>query len=250
MITELVYLQDFDIVTCDAAVTNVEPTEDGRIDVQLDKTCFYPRGGGQDWDTGTLKSDSKTFIVEEVRLDQEGIVHHIGTFEGEDFAEGVSVHAVVDKRRRAINTRLHSGGHLIDMAIAQIGLPWIATKGAHYPHMCNIEYSPGGFEGDIEDAKAKIQARVDELLKSDYEHKAVFMPVEEMHTVCRSVPPNIPINKPARVMLYADNFGIPCGGTHTRTNGEIGEVVVTGVRLKKGIIKVNYVVKDINEAQK
>lgn len=50
MATALIYLDGFGITTCDAKVTAVEKTEDQRIDVQLDKTCFYPRGGGQDWE--------------------------------------------------------------------------------------------------------------------------------------------------------------------------------------------------------
>ncbi len=55
MATELEYLKDFDVAECTANVVGVAQNEDGRIAVLLDRTCFYPRGGGQDWDTGVVK---------------------------------------------------------------------------------------------------------------------------------------------------------------------------------------------------
>ncbi|HKU18633.1 MAG TPA: hypothetical protein VJP80_05135 [Candidatus Saccharimonadales bacterium] len=45
MATQLVYLEDFDVITCSASVTAVDTTEDGRVDIQLNRTCFYPCGG-------------------------------------------------------------------------------------------------------------------------------------------------------------------------------------------------------------
>ena len=81
MATELLYLDDFDVLTAPATVTAVTVLEDGRLDVVLDRTCFYPRGGGQDWDTGTIRGGHAAFRVEEVRLDEHGVVHHLGAGE-------------------------------------------------------------------------------------------------------------------------------------------------------------------------
>ncbi len=246
--TKLLYLEQFDALSCTATVQSVSVAEDDRTDAILDQTCFYPRGGGQDWDMGTVTNGAVRLNVQEVRLDEHGQVHHIGQSQG-TLKSGDTVEGAVDAGRRDINTRLHSAGHLLDMAVTRLDLAWIPTKGAHYPHMSKVEYDPNGYDGDLEALKPQLQAKINELLTSDYEHRPVFMPVSEMHTVCRHVPPNIPTNKPARVMLYADDFGIPCGGTHTRTNQQIGEVIITGLRSKKGIIKVDYAVKGINEKQ-
>lgn len=60
-------MNDFDIETCNANVTKISSIEGGRVDIELDKTCFYHRGGGQDWDTGTATTDEAVLLVQEVR---------------------------------------------------------------------------------------------------------------------------------------------------------------------------------------
>merc|ERR1711964_574977 len=63
------------------------------IDVQLDRTIFYPQGGGQPTDTGLIFVGEKVFKVAFVGCDDHvgGVIHHYGTFESESFAEGDSV---------------------------------------------------------------------------------------------------------------------------------------------------------------
>ncbi|QQS22134.1 hypothetical protein IPM09_01140 [Candidatus Saccharibacteria bacterium] len=48
-------------------MTKISSIEGGRVDIELDKTCFYHRGGGQDWDTGTATTDEAVLLVQEVR---------------------------------------------------------------------------------------------------------------------------------------------------------------------------------------
>src|SRR5690349_15737021 len=98
--TELLYMQDFDVESCEASVLSVSQTEDGRTDIMLDQTCFYARGGGQDWDNGTISKDGAAFSVNEVRLDEEGNVHHFGTVTSGSFAAGDHVNCQVDHERR------------------------------------------------------------------------------------------------------------------------------------------------------
>ncbi len=245
MATELAYLQDFGVEACDAKVIAVEKTDDGRTDVVLDRTCFYPRGGGQDWDTGTMTGGAKTFAVEEVRLDENGVVHHLGQ-KNEPFVAGATVQGTVDGARRNINTQLHSAGHLLDMAVDRLGWPWVPGRGAHYPHMSFVEYTvPENTVAD-DTMVATLQAKIDELHASDYQNQIHFVPVDEMGKLCRHVPPNIPTNKPSRVVLYADDFGIPCGGTHVRTVRDIPTITVTKIKIRKGLAKVSYAVAGIN----
>ncbi len=72
------------------------------------------------------------------------------------------------------------------------------------------------------------------------------MLVEEMSKFCKHVPENIPKNKPGRVVMYSDNFGIPCGGTHTKKLKHIGNIKISKLKEKKGIIRVSYAVGGIN----
>lgn len=242
MTTRLLYLEDFDVVSCEATVVAVVKTEDDRTDVVLDQTCFYPRGGGQDWDIGTIGD----FKVQEVRLDEQGIVHHSG--QG-NVRVGDTVQCQVDTERRAINTRLHSAGHLLDMAINQLQPDWVPARGGHYPHMSFVEYTvPPDTQVD-EDFSKTLAGCVHDCVHGpagNYSNQVRFMSKHEMAQYCRHVPDNIPANKPSRIVLYADDFGIPCGGTHVRRVKDIGQITITKIKVKKGLAKVSYAVQGIN----
>lgn len=242
MATELLYLDDFDVLTAPATVTSVTTLDDGRLDVVLDRTCFYPRGGGQDWDTGTIRGGDAVFTVEEVRLDEHGVVHHLG--EG-SVSEGAGVVLEVDTERRAANTRLHSAGHIVDLAVERLALPWVPGKGAHYPHMSFVEYT-GDVPGDIEEIRQRIEQEVGKVIGEGSRNEIRFMPVADMDQYCRHVPENIPTNKPARIVLYNETFGVPCGGTHVRNVAEVGALSITKIKSKKGVTKVSYAVEGVN----
>jgi Ser-tRNA(Ala) deacylase AlaX len=244
--TDLLFLQDFDVVSVRAAILVISKTEDDRIDIVLDKTCFYARGGGQDWDIGIISSDTGDFTIEEVRLDQEGTVHHIGVYGRGELKVDQSVECNVDKGRRSINTRLHSGGHVIDMAVASLGLDWVGTKGQHYPELCAVEYSGLWKPEKAEELRAAIESNANKLVKASLDNRIVFTAVDEMHKLCRHVPENLPKNKPGRVVMYGEDFGIPCGGTHVKNLNEVGEIRVSKLKEKKGVIRLNYEVVGIN----
>ena len=238
-------MQDFDVESCSAVIKSVITTEDNHIDIELDQTCFYPRGGGQDWDTGQISKDDNVFIVEEVRLDENGNVHHVGNFKLGELKASDVVECKVDRDRRSINTRLHSAGHVIDMAVDSLGLDWIATKGQHYLHLSAVEYTGTWQQEQSEELRQKIEDKVNELISKGTENSLELMPVGEMHKVVRHVPDNIPKNKPGRVVMYGE-FGVPCGGTHVKNLSQIGKVHIPKLKEKKGVIRVSYSVEGIN----
>lgn len=239
-------MQDFNVEACDAQVESYEKTEDGQEVLVLNQTCFYPRGGGQDWDTGTIKKDSAVFTVNSVVLDPDGNVQHSGkTIEG-SFDAGDAVFGEVDRERRFINMRLHSAAHVIDKAVDALGLNWVAVKGQHYPHLSAVEYTGSWDVERSERLKEQIAQRANEFVEQGSLNTLIFMPIDEMHTVCRHVPENIPKNKPGRVVMYGDDFGIPCGGTHLKDIHDVGSIHIPKIKHKKGIIQVSYGVDGIN----
>lgn len=244
MNTNLLYMQAFDVETCNAQILKINTIEDGRVDIILDQTCFYARGGGQDWDQGIIRKSNNVFNVEEVRLDEDGIVHHVGNVANGRFEKDDSVECEVDHERRLINMRLHSAAHVIDMAVADRGLDWVGTKGQHYPHLSAIEYS-GTWEPDkAEELRVVLEQRANEFIKKGSKNSIRFMPVSEMDTVCRHVPDNIPTNKPGRVVMYGD-FGVPCGGTHVKNIQEVGRISIPKLKEKKGVIRLSYAMEGI-----
>lgn len=229
------HMDDFGVVACEAVVESVNPMEDGRNDVILNQTCFYARGGGQDWDTGSIDD----FAVEEVRLDEHGVVHHIGHGA---IKSGQAVQCSVDETRRRINTRLHSAGHVVDMANSTINPDWIPGRGAHYPHMSFVEYSKAAID---ETTQTAIQHAVNAILSQDITNTMRYVTHDELTQLCRHVPDSLPANKPIRVVCYGD-FGVPCGGTHVQKLSDIGKVVITKVKSKKGITKISYQVEGVS----
>lgn len=244
--TELLYMQDFDITRCNATIISIDKTDDEREDIILDKTSFYARGGGQDWDTGVIEAEGAIFRIDEVRMDESSQVHHIGKTTKGTFSVGDHVYGRVDEERRSINSRLHSAAHIIDMAVDSIGLDWIATKGQHYPDLSAVEYKGTWEPKKAEELKSMIAETANKFVTLGSENSLLFMPVEEMHKVCRDVPDNIPKNKPGRVVMYGEGFGIPCGGTHLKNIKDVGKINIPKLRQKKGIIRLSYTVDGIN----
>jgi Ser-tRNA(Ala) deacylase AlaX len=112
--------------------------------------------------------------------------------------------------------------------------------------MSFVEYEAEVSPDEAESLPAQIEQTANEAIVAGSRNEIRFMPVSEMHTVCRNVPENIPTNKPARVVMYSDDFGIPCGGTHVKDIHSVGKITITKIKSKKGVTKVSYAVQGIN----
>ena len=231
------YLEDMYALRADAHVERLEQ-QDERTIVYLDQTIFYPQGGGQPYDTGVIKSPDATFVVEEVRF-VDGEVLHYGYFEGSRFTQGEDVHIVVDGDRRKLYARLHSGGHLVDMAVSQLKPDWIPGKGYHFPDGPYVEYSGDLDIEERDDLLAKIEKLGNEFITQDLPVSCRFVEHAELEKLYRHVPANLPTNKPIRVVQF-DNFAVPCGGTHVKSLADIKELKITKLKNKGGNIRVGY----------
>jgi Ser-tRNA(Ala) deacylase AlaX len=90
--------------------------------VILDKTILHPQGGGQPNDEGHLSDGKTTFKITSLTTKDE-VIWHIGTFEPADssFSAGSIVTCHVDESKRRLFARIHSAGHLLDIAMALAG---------------------------------------------------------------------------------------------------------------------------------
>ena len=235
--TKLLYLEDFNLLESNANVAALSRENDRDI-IVLDQTVFYPQGGGQPYDRGTIESPSVKFIVEEVRF-ADGIVKHIGKFEQGVFGANENVTLRVDPERRKLNSRIHSAGHVVDMAVTALNLGWIPGKGYHFPDGPYVEYAGSISNTDREKLRLDIERSCNTFIREGRETTLRFMPKEEMHAVCHFVPDYIPEGKPARVVMYGD-FGVPCGGTHVSNLSEIGDMTVRKVKPEGANIRVAY----------
>lgn len=238
--TRLIYLEQMQTTECEAAVTRLE-TSDGATALFLDATIFYPQGGGQPFDQGVIESEASRFVVEQVRWRDEEVAH-IGRFEGVEFSVGDRVRCVVDRARRTLHTRLHSAGHLVDMAVDRLGYGWKPGKGYHFPDGPYVEYA-GELGVDKEVARAAIETNANELVAAGAATRIALMTRDELASIVRFVPDYVPADRPSRVVFYG-SFGVPCGGTHVAHLSDVGRITVRKLKAGGGTIRVSYGLAD------
>ncbi len=237
--TKLLYLEDGSKVDAKAIVLSAGEIN-GKTSIVLDQTIFYAQGGGQPFDTGRIENSNGVFKVEEVRK-KDGVVNHVGIFESGKFEIGGEVKLFVDSERRALNSKLHSAGHVIDAAVRNIGLKLIPGKGYHFPDGPYVEY-----EGEIplenrEEIRAKLEVEVNRLISSDSEVKVQTVGYRTVEALCDFVPSYLsPADNSIRIVTVAGEFGCPCGGTHVKNISEIGSVKIPKISAKSGKTRVSY----------
>lgn len=232
--TKLIYLQDSYKMNDTAQVVEVINTEKGPT-IILDQTIFYPQGGGQPADQGSIMSGQNSFQVSDVRLQEDGTVHHYGLFTKGEIKVGDTVKLHIDADRRLLNAKIHSAGHLIDIAISALNITSIKpTKGFHFPEGAYVEYA-----GTLENAAdyiPQIEAKMKELIAQNMTIETHNLLAAEAQAQGIWAPPG----KSARIVNFAGYEGCGCGGTHIRHSGEIGEVKIRKISSKKGVTRVGY----------
>ena len=221
--------RDAYLTTCDAVVTEV--TDDG---VVLDRTVFYARGGGQPGDTGLLRWDGgEARVADTVKSRETGRYLHVLEDLSAAPGPGTAVTAEIDWGRRHVLMRTHTALHsLSSIVFGDYGAK--VTGG-------NIE--PGGigrmdFELDAmsqefgKEVEAKLNARLDE----DRPVNVLFLPRAEalsdpdlIRTKVNLIPESI---DPIRVIDIEGIDKQADGGTHVRSTGEVGRVLVVKTESK------------------
>jgi Ser-tRNA(Ala) deacylase AlaX len=235
--TDLLYLRDRS-TEGSAVISGISQMEDGRSDLFLDGTLFYPQGGGQPYDQGKIATSTGELEVEETRF-MEGVVHHIGTVQGE-LKTGSEAKLSVDGDRRQLNNRLHTAGHLVDIAMHKMGLKFDPGKGYHFPDSPYVEYLAMIEPEDRERVKEELSAIANELISEALPLTNRLADRDELADICLFVPDYIPEDKPSRVVFIGDYPGCPCGGTHVADLSEIGSMEIHKIKSKSGNVRLSY----------
>ena len=114
----------------DAAILETIPESDKRWQMILDKTVFYPMGGGQPTDQGFLNTDNWTGKVYQVLQKGDKIIHYVET--DHPPVVGTTIKGTIDWDRRYRHMRLHSAAHVTDFALFLLGYspsPLMPLKG-------------------------------------------------------------------------------------------------------------------------
>eukprot|EP00475_Leptophrys_vorax_P040260 TRINITY_DN7437_c0_g1_i1.p1 TRINITY_DN7437_c0_g1~~TRINITY_DN7437_c0_g1_i1.p1 ORF type:complete len:282 (-),score=81.17 TRINITY_DN7437_c0_g1_i1:93-938(-) len=263
MTTSLEYLRDtFKFAYSGARVLsiaeyNAKGSDEGKRDaptelaVILDATIFHPQGGGQPSDVGEITSTGESaarFQVNKVEKRDDGCVLHVGSFVSEEckFAEGDIVDLQVDSESRVLNARCHSAGHLLDLALEDIGVQLESVKGYHFPKSGSyVEYS-GNIPADQRDkVVSQLQEKLDELIAKDIPVEVITaQDKSEVLSHCREsdLPKNYESLSSVRVVKFEGRFGCPCGGTHVQRSSQIGKISGLKIQKKGANIRIKYAV--------
>ncbi|HXX93404.1 MAG TPA: DHHA1 domain-containing protein [Planctomycetota bacterium] len=199
----------------------VRTTDDG---VVLDRTAFFPTGGGQPCDVGTLNGLEVTDVRE---IDGE-VYHAVAQpLQGD-------VRGVIDWERRRDHMQQHHGQHLLSESFLQVAKA--QTESFHLGRReCSIDLDRPVTPLDVERSETLANMIV-------FEGRPVqvgyYSPEEARTLPLRKAPPDEPR---LRIVQVKDFDCQACCGTHPRTSAEVGVIMVTGTERQKGGTRVSFV---------
>ena len=227
--TERLYYQDSHLVEFTARVTEVAALADRRFGIRLDRTAFYPTGGGQPTDTGTLGA---AHVVECVDEEEAGVLHIVA---GDAPAVGAQVAGHVDWARRLDHIQQHTGQHILSQALVTLfNAPTRAFRMSAHVSEIDVDLS--------DSSRARIEQAVDLANRIVWEDRPV-----RIHNVTREESARLPLRRDSARegslrVIEIDDFDLsPCGGTHAQRTGEVGVIAVRSWERAKGMTRLEFV---------
>ncbi|MCA1632477.1 MAG: DHHA1 domain-containing protein [Acidobacteria bacterium] len=226
--TERLYYSDSHLTEFDAVVVAANEIAPGRAGLQLDRTAFYPTGGGQPHDTGTLGGAR---VVDCIDREAEGVLHVV---EGAAPVVGARVEGRVDWARRLEHIQQHTGQHTLSQSFVRLfDAPTRSFR--MLERVCEIDV-------ELEEpCDEKIEQAVDLANRIVWEDRAV-----KVLDVTRKDAARLPLRKDSaregglRVVEIEDFDLSPCGGTHAKTTGEVGVILARSWERAKGLTRIEF----------
>jgi len=221
--TEMLYMNDCYLKEFDAKVVSVEQNK-----IELDKTAFYPLGGGVMGDKGKIISNGQDFEVKSVSKSAGKVFHEL---DKEGLKVGNDVHGIIDWNRRYKLMRMHTAAHLLS------GVFFHEAKILITGNQIDVEQSRMDFNLENFD-RAIIEEyckKSNDLIKENLTIKIYYMQKEEalkdpgMVKLAGVLPPNVP---ELRIVEISGFDRQPDGGCHVSSLKEIGEIVISKVENK------------------
>ncbi|MFB6076649.1 MAG: alanyl-tRNA editing protein [Candidatus Nanohaloarchaea archaeon] len=227
--TDLLYLPDDDGTT-EFTATVEHADEDAIV---LNGTYFYPEGGGQPADTGTLTWDGGSADVVDVQKDGGDVEHRIDAIDGDLPAEGDEVTGRIDADRREKHRRMHTAQHVMSKVVLDEFDAETAGNQIH-SERSRIDFEPADFSQEdvarIEDRTNEVIARDLPVAKENMARDAAERETPEDRGLLDLIPDSV---DPLRMVRIGEFDLCPCGGTHVDRLGEIGRVRIVD-RTSKG----------------
>lgn len=235
--TELLYQTDSYLQEFDATIINTLPEERA---VALDRSAFYPAGGGQPCDFGSLTIAGVLYPVEKVKTQGDDVLHFLGGAAPLPSISAAS-HGTLDWARRHKLMRTHTALHVLCGTIfrdygAQV------TGGNMEPLKGHLDFEFATMRGEL---VREIEIAINNEVKAAREIRVKILPREEafqipdlIRTKINLLPEGIAQVRTVEIVgldLQAD------GGTHVRNTSEVGTIRVADYKSKGAINKRIYI---------
>jgi alanyl-tRNA synthetase len=226
--TERLYYSDSHLIEFEALVIDKTDRVSGWTAVTLDRTAFYPTGGGQPSDTGTLDGECVRECIDD---EDNGVVHVI---QGRAPEVGATVKGRIDWPRRLDHIQQHTGQHILSQAF--VTLFNAPTRGFRMlTDVCEIDV-------ELTNPTNELVERAVELANNViWEDRKITI-----KSVSAEAAAQLPLRKdPARAgelrLIEIEGFDLtPCGGTHAYRTGEVGMIVVRTWERAKGLTRIEF----------
>ncbi len=227
--TERLYYSDSHLVKFQGRIVDVTERVSGWTVVVLDRTAFYPTGGGQPSDTGTLDN---LRVVECIDDGDRGVLHVV---QGTTPPVGTEVTGRIDWPRRLDHIQQHTGQHVLSQAF--VTLFKVPT------HSFRVLEQSCEIDVEITNPSSELIERAVELANNViWEDRNITI---KQVTVQEAA--ELPLRKdPARHgelrLIEIEGFDLtPCGGTHAYRTGEVGMIAVRSWERAKGLTRIEWV---------
>ncbi len=238
--TDRLYYEDQTRTEFEAMVLEVFEREQG-YDVVLDQTMFYPEGGGQPADRGTLATDDATVAVTDVQR-VDGVVLH--RTDG-DPGTGEFVRGSVDGERRRAHMRHHTATHLVGRAAREVLGEHVrqagAQKGTESARLDLTHYDSVSREQlEAIERRANEYVIEDAPVEQEWRHRNDAETEYGFDIYQGGIPEGEQIR-----LIHAGEDTQACGGTHVSRTGEVGAIKLLGTeRIQDGVVRVTYAAGD------
>lgn len=234
MSTERLHLRDSFLLSFGGRLVRAASWS-GKPALVLDRSAFYPEGGGQLGDRGTLRVGGASVTVVDTQIDDDGVVFHLVEALPEGAAEGAEVEGQVDGAHRRDFMSQHTAQHMLSAALLDVARAETisARLGAS---SSTIDVS---LPGSLDDGLVhRAEDRVNDVVMSDAAIRVLFPTPDELRALPLRRQPKVDAN--IRVIDIEGFDCSPCGGTHCASAGQVGPLRVTAIERYKGLWRVTF----------
>lgn len=236
--TELLYIENPDLFETYAKVVARGGDSRGSY-IILDRSIFYPQGGGQPADRGEIVYENDIINISNVRYEENEVRHYIGDGSSANSKlEGQTVEIAIDQKRRERNAKAHTAGHLIAAVSESISPVLKAVKGHHFPGEAYVEFN--GAVQDLDLFESELKKALDLEIKRGADVRMYDLEGDAARQFIENLPYSMPQTRKLRVCEINGHPASPCGGTHVKNLEEIAAINIAKCKCKKGKTKVYY----------